>query len=179
MKKNLLVAVIVASFIGVGVASRLLDHPHNFVPLAAMAMTVGYYLQSKWGWVVAISALFVSDLFIGFYHLPVMLAVYGSYILSWVLGRLARSGGRGKLLPMSLFGSISFFLITNFAVWAFTSMYAKTVSGLMLSYTMAIPFFKWTLAGDLLFLGIFIAIMELAKFAAFSEGEAGAFTFNK
>jgi hypothetical protein len=46
-----------------------------------------------------------------------------------------------------------FFLATNFAVWAFSPMYEKTLEGLVLCYTMAIPFFHNTVAGDLIWSG--------------------------
>ena len=44
-----------------------------------------------------------------------------------------------------------FFLISNFAVWAAWEMYPKNFSGLMTSYTLAIPFFRNAVEGDLLF----------------------------
>ena len=93
-----------------------------------------------------------------------MASVYASYLAMWALGRWAKNAEtKTALLPAVLFGSIAHFTLTNFAVWAFTAMYAKTLSGLALSYTMAIPFFKWTLAGDLFFAGLFIAIIEGAR----------------
>ena len=46
--------------------------------------------------------------------------------------------------------SISFYLITNFAEWAFYNLYPHTAAGLIEGYVAAIPFFKNTLASDLL-----------------------------
>jgi hypothetical protein len=51
----------------------------------------------------------------------------------------------------SLTGSIVFFVITNFAVWLGSGYYPQTLSGLLTSYTLAIPFFHYTLLGDLFF----------------------------
>ena len=48
-------------------------------------------------------------------------------------------------------GSISFYLITNFAEWAFYDLYPHTAAGLIEGYVAAIPFFRNTLASDLLF----------------------------
>lgn len=46
--------------------------------------------------------------------------------------------------------SILFFLITNFGVWAPpNNWYPHTLEGLIQSYTLALPFFRNTLIGDL------------------------------
>ena len=45
---------------------------------------------------------------------------------------------------------VSFFLLSNFAVWAFGTMYPHNWSGLIQCYTMAIPFFRNTFASDLI-----------------------------
>ena len=50
-----------------------------------------------------------------------------------------------------------FFPVSNFAVWAAFDMYPKTFAGLMTCYTMAIPFFRRGLAGDLLFTAVMFA----------------------
>jgi len=143
---------------------RLVDHPANFAPIGAIALVSAYYLHSKGSWAIPLGAMLLSDAIIGFYSLPVMLSVYASYLAIWALGRWAKQADtKSALLPAVLFGSITHFVATNFAVWAFTGLYAKTLSGLAFSYTMAIPFFKWTLAGDLFFAGVFIAMIEGAR----------------
>ncbi len=55
-----------------------------------------------------------------------------------------------------------FFLITNFGVWLHTGLYAKTWGGLVQSYTLALPFFRNTLLGDLGFVGLLFGAYELA-----------------
>jgi hypothetical protein len=52
---------------------------------------------------------------------------------------------------VALASSVSFFLISNFAVWAAWEMYPKTFSGLMMSYAAGIPFFRGTVESDLFF----------------------------
>ena len=52
----------------------------------------------------------------------------------------------------ALASSISFFLISNFAVWAaWPAMYPRGVNGLMMSYVAGLPFFRGTLESDLFF----------------------------
>jgi hypothetical protein len=48
-------------------------------------------------------------------------------------------------------GSVSFFVVSNFAVWAAWSMYPKTMAGLATCYTAALPFFRRGFEGDMLF----------------------------
>jgi len=59
-----------------------------------------------------------------------------------------------KIAGTAIASSIVFFLVTNFAVWAFSSMYVKSLEGLIKCYTMAIPFFQNTVAGNLVWSGI-------------------------
>ena len=61
----------------------------------------------------------------------------------------------------ALLSSIIFFLVTNFSVWAFTGMYDKTFSGLMVSYTMGLPFFKWSVISTLLYSGVLFGAYNL------------------
>jgi hypothetical protein len=42
-------------------------------------------------------------------------------------------------------------------------MYTKTFTGLMESYTMALPFFRNSLIGDFFFVGILVGGMETIK----------------
>ena len=45
--------------------------------------------------------------------------------------------------------SLIFFAATNFAVWAFSGMYSLDMAGLVAVLRAALPFLKYTVAGDL------------------------------
>jgi hypothetical protein len=64
-----------------------------------------------------------------------------------------------------LLGSTQFFLITNFFVWlGHDVVYAHTFAGLIACYTEALPFFGWTLGGDLFYTAVLtIGYLALAK----------------
>lgn len=62
-----------------------------------------------------------------------------------------------------LVGSILFFLVTNLAVWAMTTMYPKTWEGMVACYVAAIPFFHWTLLGDACYATILFGGFALAE----------------
>lgn len=155
------ITVITVLLILLGVAARFFPHPANFTPIGALALFGGLYLPRRIALPLPIGAMLVSDLFIGFYHWQMMLAVYGSFLLMVGIGLLIRQKKHlGTLLGGTLLGSLLFFLITNATVWGFGTMYPHTFDGLLTSYAMGIPFFKYTLLGDLFYTGVLVGGME-------------------
>lgn len=138
-----------------GASARLLPHPANFVPLGAIAIFSGLFLPRKLALWLPLAALFASDLLLGFYTWQVMLTVYLSFLLTTVLATKI-SPKFASVTGLTLASSIFFFLTTNAAVWAFGTMYTHDLSGLIQSYTMALPFFRNSLMGDLFFTGILV-----------------------
>jgi hypothetical protein len=145
----------------VAVLMRLLPHLPNFTPLAAMALFGGVYLNKKYAFAIPLAAMFISDIFLGFHS--AMPYVYGSFILTGAIGLWLKNHKSAKnIVCASLISSILFFLITNFGVWA-TGWYPRTLSGLMQSYTMGLPFFRNTVLGDLCYTGVFFGAYELVQ----------------
>jgi len=164
MKLKLLI-VFTLVILAVAVAGRLVPHAPNFTPVGAVALFAGMYLaqKSKWALALPLGLMFLTDLAIGFYDIKLMAVVYGSFFLYAVFGMLVRHRkGIGSVALATLSGSLSFYLITNFAVWAFSTVYPSTPQGLLLSYAMALPFLKFTLLGDIFFVSVFIGGYELA-----------------
>lgn len=158
---------IVLTLLAVG--SRLLPHPANIAPIAALALfagAIGSQLPTKQRWLAAslpFVALLASDLLIGVYTWQVMASVYVGFAITLGLGYLVKHSYHwSTIVGASLTGSVIFFLLTNAAVWAFTPMYAKDLSGLLESYAMALPFFRNSLIGDLLYTGVLFGTYELA-----------------
>lgn len=147
--------------------SRFLPHPPNFAPIAALALFGGVYFPKKYAFVIPLIALFLSDLFIGFYGRE-MLFVYGSFILTGGIGLWLKT--HKNLLTVagsSFLASVLFYLITNFGVWLYPhSFYSKDLSGLLNSYIMGIPFFRNTLLGDLFYVSLFFGSLEFSKLLA-------------
>jgi hypothetical protein len=56
----------------------------------------------------------------------------------------------------------AFFLVSNFAVWAFQSDYEKSLAGLAHCYAAAVPFYRWMLAGDVFYLVVLFSCWALA-----------------
>ena len=149
-----------------GAVARLIPHPANVAPIAAMALFGGLYLPKRWAILAPLLALFVGDLFIGFYSLPMMLAVYGSFAITGLIGLwIRRRKHFYTVVGGTLLSAVVFYLITNGAVWLFGTMYPHSVDGLLQSYTMALPFFRNSLVGDFFYVGLLVTSMELCSLA--------------
>jgi hypothetical protein len=142
---------------------RVLPHPPNFAPIAAMALFGGAYFNKRWAaFLVPLAAMFITDLIIGFHE--TMWAVYLSFALIVGLGiSMLKEKKIGSIFFASVISSVSFFIITNFGIWLSTGYYAKTGTGLAACYTAAIPFFHQTLLSDLFFVGVLFGAYYLAK----------------
>jgi hypothetical protein len=155
--------IMLATMILAAAASRLIPHPPNFTPIAAIALFGGaQFAFKRAAFLVPLTAMFLGDLVLGLHaRIPV---IYGCFALIVCLGfwlREQRSAGR--IIVAALAGSVLFFVITNFAFWASTSLYPKTVAGLAECYVAAIPFFRNTLAGDLFFTTVLFGGLALAE----------------
>lgn len=158
-KKIFLVAV----FTGWAFFVRIFPHAANATPIGALALFAGMYLPRRLAYLVPLGVLLVSDAWLGGYELPVMLSVYGSFVAIALIAQMMR-----RLSPMRfviagpIVSSTLFFLITNFAVWAATPWYVKNLAGLMTSYTLALPFWRNMLTGDIVYTAAFFGIASTA-----------------
>ncbi len=164
MKRNLITSLILIVLVIVG---RLIPHVWNVTPIVAVSLLAGAIISRWWAVVVPAVAMFFSDIIIGFYHVPIMLTVYGSFIAMTFLGRWLKNMQPYRIILGSLASSTFFFLTTNFAVWLSVNWYPKTMDGLMLCYALALPFFKNMLIGDLFYtsviFGAWILLVLVAK----------------
>lgn len=158
--------IIGLALIAVGVAGRLGPHPWNFTPLAAIALFAGVYLGGRYALLVPAIAMLTGDLFLGFYEWPLMLAVYSSYLLIGALGTVIRKHKNAQtVMAGSLVGAVLFFLVTNWAVWQFSPWYAKTWDGLVYCYTLALPFFRNTVLGDVFYTATLFGAYEAVVYS--------------
>lgn len=143
---------------------RLLPHPPNYAPIAAMALFGGaYFTKKSFAFLIPLAAMFLTDAIIGFYSTAWL--TYISFALIVVLGIvMLKKVSVKNLIFASVTASVSFFLITNFGVWALGTLYPRTPAGVMESYVAAIPFFQNSLIGDLFFVGVMFGAYELIKY---------------
>ncbi len=117
--------------------------------------------------------MFASDLVLGlinggiywsYFASAGYLTVYACIALSTVLGfGLRGKVGSGRVLGYSLAGSVLFFVLTNFSVWAFGSMYTHDIAGLTAAYAAGLPFFQWTVLGTLFYAAVLFGGFELLR----------------
>jgi hypothetical protein len=140
-----------------------MPHPMNFTAVGAIALFSGYYFKDKRiAFIVPMTIMLLSDWKLGFYELPLLASVYFAFALVVLLGIIIKNKKWYWSLPMSLAGTVSFFLITNGAVWAFANWYPHTFAGLMTCYAEGIPFVRNAFMGDLTYIFVFFGAAQLA-----------------
>lgn len=155
-----------------GAVLRVLPHPANFAPIAAIALFGAVYVKDRRiALLLPLGAMLVSDIFIGFDSFTMRMVVYGSFMLSGLIGLWVRNHKNVfSVIGGSILGSILFYLITNL-VWLYPEMYPQTLAGQIASYTNALPFFRNTFFGDLFYTGVFFGIYEIVKLFQYKKND--------
>src|SRR6267154_1504853 len=165
------------------VAARLpfMPHPWNFTPVTAALLYFGARGSRRHLW-LPLALLIASDLVLDKYVYAY--AFSWDLFLTWVwygamlgLGTvLSKNAKPLRVAGAAVTGSVSFFLISNFGVWAATNMYTKTVSGLMTCYAAGVPYFRHTLEGDLVYsaamFGLPVAAVAISRWLGKPQGTA-------
>lgn len=171
-KFGIIVLMVVAA-----AATRFMPHPPNFTPIGGMALFgAAHFAKKYWAYLIPFLALWLSDLILNN-------VVYSSpdgftWITSFGLWNFAAFGmivflgsnilkkiNLPNIIGASVIGSLVFFLITNFGVWASDplNMYADNIAGLTAAVAAGLPFFWNTLAGDIVYVGVLFGGYEIAK----------------
>lgn len=163
----LAVAVRFLPFLGVN-----LPHAWHFTPLAASLLFFGARGSRRQMWVPLVLLAATDVVLTRFiWHYPftwdtlVTWAWYAAIL--WLGTNLREKPGFWRVVGAAAASSISFFIVSNFAVWlAWPGMYPRTLAGLMESYEAAIPFFRGTATGDMLFTLAMFGIAALQQAAS-------------
>jgi hypothetical protein len=166
--------IIFLSLILAAILSRFVPHIPNAVPITAIAIFAGANLPKKYALTVPLLVRLISDLFIGFFSWPLMVAVYVAHLLGagfglWIKNSSAWQSRWLKIFSAPLFTAIIFFLITNFAF--LYSNYPHNWAGIMLSYTNGLPFLRGTVIGDFGYSVALFGSFELVKYLASLGGK--------
>ena len=135
---------------------NVLPHAWHFTPVAASLLFFGARGSRRQMWIplVLLAATdivltkFIYNYAITWDHL-VTWAWYAAIL--WLGSNLREKAGFWRVVGAAAASSVSFFLVSNFAVWAAWQMYPKTFSGLIACYAAGIPFFRGTATSDLFF----------------------------
>lgn len=168
--------LVLSGFIIIAALSRIIPHPYNFAPIGAMSIFgAAYFTDKKFSFLLPLFAMFVSDLLV---NNLLYANFYGGFVLFtpgfyWMYGAIAlivvagifilKKVNTKTVIAGSLSASVIFFLITNFGTWLGNPMYPQGIEGLLMSYTAGIPFFHYTVLGDLFYSGVMFGAFEYAK----------------
>lgn len=161
VRVNRTLVLVAIALVGFGVVMRLLPHPANLAPVGAIALFGGAVLPGRYGWWLPLVIMMISDLFLGSYN--GILFTWLGFLLVGLFGMTLRSKSNWFRVPVgALTGAVIFFVVSNFGVWVQGELYAHTWAGLVLCYELALPFFRNTLLGDLIYSGLLFGVYALA-----------------
>ena len=137
--------------------SRLIPHPPNFTQIIAVAIMSSYFFKNIYlSFATLLVSMLLTDAFISFYNN--MFFVYLSLLLIvFIFHKIGEKMNFKNLFIYGFIGSLIFFIISNFGVWALGSpevrdiAYAKNLNGLVECYILAIPFFGNTFLSTVIF----------------------------
>ena len=127
-------------------ASRFIPHPPNFTSLLALSFYIPAILGIRYIPALIFSFL-ITDYFIGFHSTVAF--TWGSVIIIGLISKYLIKNIATRVSG-ALFGAILFFLITNFGVWTLGS-YGYSFDGFIACYTLALPFFGYSLVSTFIF----------------------------
>ena len=93
--------------------------------------------------------------------------IYACFMFNvWIGRQMLRNVTPIRVGAAAFFCSLQFFVLTNLALWVSAVVrhdpfYSADLSGLLTCYTLALPFWGRTLAGDLLYSGALFGLYEL------------------
>ena len=142
--------------------SRFIPHPPNFTSLLTLSFYIPALLGKRFLPALIISFA-ITDVFIGFHS--TVLFTWGSIILIGLMSEYFKNTIKSRLVG-ALLGSFIFFLITNFGVWSLGT-YGLNFKGIVLCYTLAIPFFVNSFISTFIFSIIIEAIYKFSQLKNF------------
>lgn len=145
-------------------ASRFIPHPPNFTSLIALS----FYIPAL------IGVRYLPALIISFAITDLVIGLHGTTLFTWGSVLIIGLGSKFFISSMltrisgALLGACLFFIITNFGVWSLGS-YGYTSEGLVMCYTLAIPFFAYNLISTFIFSGVIETIYKLKSYTIISK----------
>ena len=155
-------------FLLLALGLRFVSLPIAFTSVGAALLFFGARGSRSYAWIPLILSAAADVVLTKFYY---GYPVTWDHLVTWawyaaVLGlgmTLRNTKSPWRIGGASVFSSITFFVVSNFAVWAsyWGTMYEKSLAGLTACYVAAIPFFRHNLTADLVFTAIFFSIPVL------------------
>ena len=165
---------------------RLVPHAPNVTPLGGSCLFAGSRISGFWAYLLPLAVMIATDPIVGHaggassgytWGSPV---IYACFLINvWIGRRMLRSVTPIRVGAAAFLCSLQFFVLTNFALWAIGAIrhdpfYSADFTGLLTCYTLAIPFWGRTLAGDLVFSGALFGLYELISRRTTAQTQAEA-----
>jgi len=154
------------------VLTRVLPHAGwlNFTAVGGALL----YFGARRSWremLIPLTVLMATDYYLTtyVYHYPFH---FQGYVTTWLWYGMAMALGLILLKAKTTFvrvaagvvlGPTSFFVVSNYAVWAGGGMYPRTLSGLMACYGAAIPFYRNDLLSTAMVAGLAFGVPVLVR----------------
>jgi hypothetical protein len=146
----------------IGVLSRLVPHPPNVTAVVGASLLATYCIRNLWfAALVPIAIIALSDLVLG-WHTSALFTYAGMLAATFIGRGLIRQLSVVRLGTAAFLSSAAFFVISNFGVWV-GGYYGYTLDGLVACYIAAIPFWGYSLIGDLGSTAILFGLYLLAR----------------
>jgi hypothetical protein len=152
---------------------RLVPHAPNVTPLGGSCLFAGSRISGIWAYLLPLFVMIATDPIVGHaggassgytWGSPL---IYASFMINvWIGRHMVRSVTPIRVGAAAFLCSLQFFVLSDLAVWLAAvarhdPIYTANLSGLLLCYTEALPFWGRTLAGDLLYSGAIFGLYEL------------------
>lgn len=179
MKQKNVNILIAAGLILMAAATRVMNQElglYNFAPMVALGVFSGAVIKEKeYAFLVPVMGQLLADIYFqlfskipGFY--PGEIFNYAGLIAATALGTRMGQPKALKVLGFTIGGSVLFFLLSNLGMWA-TGYYGYSFGGLIETYVAGIPFFRNTLAGDLVGGALFFGLYALLQRAVTAKAQ--------
>jgi len=156
----------------IAVLTRVLPHAGwmNFTAVGGALLYFG--ARRPWREMLApLAVLMAADYFLTVfsYHYTFRWEAYVTtwawYLMAMALGQILLSARTtfARVAAGALLGPTSFFVVSNFAVWAGGGMYPPTLAGLQACYGAAIPFYRNDLVSTAIVLGVAFGVPALVR----------------
>ncbi|TBR20162.1 MAG: hypothetical protein EPO57_01150 [Chitinophagaceae bacterium] len=179
MKQHKSTLLVFALLIIVSALYRVWDgRPMGFAPQIAMALFAGSVIKNKkWAFLFPVLSMLISDALYQILYSQGLTTIKGFYGGQWenylliagltIIGFFIKGNKFSHIGIGAVAGSVIYFIVSNFLVWISGGLdinnlpYQRSIDGLVICFTVALPFFKWSLLSTFIFSGLFFGSYSL------------------
>lgn len=147
--------------------------------MAALALFSGAVIRHPAAFLLPVAIRAITDLLIhaktGYGFFASWPFDYAAYAVIFLFAAYSvRPNRTASIVGGSIFAVGTYFALSNLGVWIMTDMYPQTISGLIECFTLAIPFARGTILGNLIAVPIFFTAWNLLAVPSGTAAAVGA-----